>query len=76
MPVITYDPLRCGDCGCETFTLQHKYKDRATHVGGAVDDTVEGCLVATCTQCKKHSVITVSQPTLRVHGHLCGGWAG
>lgn len=65
------DPLGCGNCGGQTFTLRHIKKSGDGRFGGG---PVQGSIRVTCTGCKGVSIISLQPPTLDVTGNLCGGW--
>lgn len=75
-----HDPLKCGECGCDTFKLENHATKGASRVGGGDSDVgwsrVEGTIVAICTKCGAKSEIGVMPSNLAVHvnGTLCGGW--
>jgi hypothetical protein len=75
-----HDPLKCGECGCDTFKLEHHALKEAPRVGGGPVDCdytiIEGHVVVICTQCGNKSKLGVTPAYLGVHveGNLCGGW--
>lgn len=73
------DKLKCGECGCETFTLTHRVgmdlqRSREPRWGGEGSGGIEGTLVVSCTQCKRTTKIQPVAPRLSSDGPLCGGW--
>jgi hypothetical protein len=70
------DELRCGECGCRTFTLLHKKPIDECRVGGQGSDGFEGTISAVCTQCRDETEISVVPAKLNTDGNLCGGWRG
>jgi hypothetical protein len=65
------DPLKCGDCGGETFKIRHIRPKGSGRVGGG---GFSGKLRVVCVKCKSTSTIGVEPQRLEVDGHLCGGW--
>ena len=68
------DKLKCGECGCETFTLAHERPRYLPRWGGEGSGGIAGTLVVSCTKCKKKTSIQPTAPTLSSEGPLCGGW--
>jgi len=70
------DKLKCGECGCETFTLTHErpFTRYLTRWGGEGSGGIAGALVVACTKCKKTTKIQPTVPALSSEGPLCGGW--
>ncbi len=75
------DPLKCGDCGGDTFTLSHDRARSAPRVGGGgIDDhtgatVVHGDLFVKCVKCGRSTIISVATTRLTVQGNMCGGWS-
>jgi hypothetical protein len=67
------DPLKCGECGCETFKLASVGTD--VRVGGEGAGGFTGSLIAMCTECKVETTIAPAPARLVTDGTLCGGWA-
>lgn len=65
------DPLKCGECGGNVFTITHLKEKTA---GRFTDGYAEGSLEVQCTTCKRTTKIRPSLPTFAVEGFLCGGW--
>lgn len=68
-----HDPLKCGGCGGETFTLANvRWADEGRDVFGKIR--------VTCAKCRSVSVIRVSARLeiegVKGDGTLCGGWNG
>lgn len=68
------DPLKCGDCGGDTFWMQNVKHPNAHRIGGHASGEVAGYIVVICCKCTGKSIITVTPAQLKVDGHLCGGW--
>lgn len=69
------DPLKCGDCGGETFSLHHrKPKATTTRVGGTGSGGFDGTIVVTCLKCKGTTEISPVPARMDTEGNLCGGW--
>jgi len=72
---VVHDPLKCGECGCETFRLVHVNGPDDARFGGGAGGEVTGHVVVKCTKCGYGSKLGVSRPTLTAEGPLCGGWS-
>lgn len=73
------DPLKCGECGCETFRIRHVRPATAPRAGGGGEvggesQGLAGHLQVICTGCKDTSIITATRPGIQLTGNLCGGW--
>lgn len=67
------DPLKCGECGGDSFRLVHVGPLDAVRVGGGGHGEVDGHIKVICIKCKDASKIEV-RVHVTVDGNLCGGW--
>lgn len=78
------DPLKCGECGGDTFALANvRPMDGCRFGGGGSVAPVDGSKVASevsgyievkCRKCGQESILSVAAPRLTTDGPLCGGW--
>lgn len=70
-----YDPLKCGDCGGDIFTIVNvRRPDEPRAGGGGGEGAIAGVLMVRCIKCKEESTVSVSKPAVTIEGNLCGGW--
>jgi len=69
------DPLKCGECGGDTFKLQHVKSAGEVRFGGEGAGGITGYIRVVCLKCNNVSSIKPAPARLiRSEGYLCGGW--
>lgn len=68
------DPLRCGECGNNSFTMAHARPDTEGEIVGGHGSGFLGALIVTCIRCSTETKIEAVPAALTADGPLCGGW--